>query len=408
MTESTNATIPAVKEDLSLSTNFKLLMVNGSISRVGMGAYSVILLWVTLALTHSPVITGLADGMVSLPLFASFIVGALVDRNGRKKLLGVAVSIARPAIIGLMFLALMVHNIYAIAAIFFTTSILIGFTSDVLNSVRSVWSKQFLNEATYKKGTSLSNAVTGIAETVGFAVPALLFLGFSNAFLILMAIFAAGLASILPIRAEREVIEGNMSTRESVLESLRFIKGSRLIVEVLILSMLANFLLGTIGIGLTVLVQKTLDLSPLFLALLLTTLAVAMIVGSIAANGLTVNFGKEVTVTVALVGIFIWLLGTTPTIYYDFPIMAGIGFVIGFLNVGAGTLVLKRVPMEMMARIQGSFSTIGLGMTFISGTVGGILVALTSSRQMLEIIGFAVIAIAIISVSFRELYRTSV
>lgn len=406
--ESVNVNEPGVTEDLSLSANFKLLMVNTSLSRMGMGAYSIVLLWVTFALTHSSVLTGLADGMASLPLFASFVVGALVDRSGRKKFLGVVASVARPLVIGLMFLALLTHNIYTIAALFFTTSILLGFTTDVLNSVRSVWTKQFLTDSTYKKGTSLANSVTYVAEVLGFGVSAILFLGFSSSFLILIIIFAAALVSIIPIKAEREVIDGNQTTAESVRESLGFIRNSILLVEVLILALLANFLLGTIGVGLTVYVQKTLALGPQFFSLLLVTLSVAMIFGSIVANGIKVNFGKEVTVSIAVVGALVALLGMMPSVYYDFPLMAGIGLAIGFLNVGVGTLVLKRVPKEMMARIQGSFNTIGLGMTFISGTVGGLIIALTSSREMLAIIGIAVVIIAAITISFRELYSVSV
>lgn len=406
--ENPNVTEPAVKSDISLSSNFKLLLVNTSLSRMGMGAYGIVLLWVTFALTHSSILTGLADGMASLPLFGSFIVGAYVDRSGRKKFLGVLVSVARPAVIVLMFLALLTHNIYAIAALFFTTSILLGFTTDVLNSVRSVWTKQFLTDETYKKGTSLLTSVTYVAEVFGFGVGAILFLGYSSTFVILILIFAAGLVSILPIKAEREKIESHQTTTESVMESLRFIVSSRLIVEVLILAMLANFLLGTLGVGLTVYVNATLGLGPQYFALLLVTLVVSMIVGSVAANGITVNFGKEVTVSVAVVGVLIALIGMVPSVYYDFPLMVGIGIAIGFLNVGAGTLVLKKVPRELMARIQGSFNTIGLGMTFISGTVGGLIIHFTSSVDMLAIIGIAVIAIALLSISFRELYSMKV
>lgn len=406
--ENPNATETPMKGENALSTNFRLLLLNTSLSRAGMGAYSVILLWVTYALTHSPVLTGLADGMASLPLFASFVVGALVDRSGRKKFLGVAVSIARPLVIGLMFLALLVHSIYTIAALFFATSILLGFTTDVLNSVRSVWTKQFLTDSTYKKGTSLANSVTYVAEVVGFGVSGILFLGFSSAFLILFLIFFIALVSIVPIRPEREVIAGNQTTTQSVMESLGFIRNSRLLIEVLILAMLANFLLGTLGIGMTVYVKNALGLSPLYFSTLLVTLSVAMIVGSVVANGLTVNFGKEVTITIAVVGVLVALTGMVPSIYYDYPLMAGIGIAIGFLNVGAGTLVLKKVPMEMMARIQGSFNTIGLGMTFVSGTVGGLIIAFTSSRDMLAIIGIAVIAVAVITIFFRELYSMNV
>ncbi len=101
-----------------LTHDFRLVILNAGLSRMGVMAYGIVVLWVTLALTHSTVITGLADGMVSLPLFASFIVGAYVDRSPRKKSLGAVAGIARPAAIGILFIALLVHSVLLIALLF--------------------------------------------------------------------------------------------------------------------------------------------------------------------------------------------------------------------------------------------------------------------------------------------------
>ena len=393
----------------AVTGNFRMLLLNAAISRGGTAAYGVTILWVTLALTHSPVLTGLADGMMSIPLFASFLVGAYVDRSGRKKLLALVSCIARPAIIGLMFLALYSHNVIVIAALFFATSILVGFTSDVMNSVRSVWSKQFLNEQTYKKGTSLLQATMGIAETLGFGIAgAVLVLGFANAFLTLVLIFFAAFLAILPIVDKGVQQTENGTVGESVKEGLSFIWHSKFILEIMLVSLLANFLFGTVGIGLTALVQRDFNLPASYFGTLLLVLAGAMILGSVLAMKVGGSVGRLVTLTMALIGVLLGLVGISPSIFYDYIFMMGIGLIVGVVNVAASTLILKKVPESMMARVNGTINTFGLGMTFISGTVGGVVIALTSVRAMMEIVGVATVIIAVLSLAFRELYRTTI
>lgn len=102
------------------------------------------------------------------------------------------------------------------------------------------------------------------------------------------------------------------------------------------------------------------------------------------------------------------LVGISPSIFYDYIFMMGIGLIVGVVNVAASTLILKKVPESMMARVNGTMNTLGLGMTLISETVGGVVIALTSVRAMMEVVGAAAVIIAVISLAFRELYRTTI
>ena len=392
-----------------LTHDFRLVILNAGLSRMGVMAYGIVVLWVTLALTHSTVITGLADGMVSLPLFASFIVGAYVDRSPRKKSLGAVAGIARPAAIGILFIALLVHSVLLIALLFFSTSIIIGFTSDVLNSVRSVWSKRFLDDATYKKGTSVMQAATGVAETAGYGLAgAVLVLGFDDAFIALTVIFITALLAIIPISSPREARKEGGSVGGSVREGLGFIRGNTALLEILLIALLANFIFGTVGVSLTALVQLDFRLSGIYFGSLLFVLGVAAIFGSVLASKVSGSVGRELTATVFLVGLFIGLIGLSPSIYYDYLLLGGIGLLIGMLNVAVSTLAIRKVPEKMMATVQGTFNTFGLGMTFLSGTVGGVVIALTSARSMLLIVCVAAVAIAALSLTFKELNMTRI
>lgn len=120
------------------------------------------------------------------------------------------------------------------------------------------------------------------------------------------------------------------------------------------------------------------------------------------------SIGRLVTLTVALIGMLLGLVGISPSIFYDYIFMMGIGLIVGVVNVAASTLILKKVPESMMARVNGTMNTLGLGMTLISETVGGVVIALTSVRAMMEVVGAAAVIIAVISLAFRELYRTTI
>ena len=120
------------------------------------------------------------------------------------------------------------------------------------------------------------------------------------------------------------------------------------------------------------------------------------------------SIGTLVTMTVALIGMLLGLVGISPSIFYDYIFMMGIGLIVGVVNVAASTLILKKVPESMMARVNGTMNTLGLGMTLISETVGGVVIALTSVRAMMEVVGAAAVIIAVISLAFRELYRTTI
>ena len=395
------------KNGQGLSRNFTMLVLNAGISRGGTAAFSVMILWMALALTHSPVITGVADGMAALPLFASFLVGAFVDRSGRKKVLGAAACLARPAIVGLMFIAVNLHSIILIAALFFLASFLLGFTSDVMNSVRSVWSKQFLDDATYKKGTSTLQAASALAETAGYGIAgAFLVFGYDSALFALSMIFVLAFAAVLPIKAERERKNDGNSIVTSVREGLHFIRGSKFIMEVMLVSLLANFLFGTMGVGLTALIQRDFHLPASYFGALLFTLSIAVIIGSVLASKISGSVGRITTATLLVSGVFLVFVGISRSVYYDFAFMAGIGILVGLINVAASTLMLRKVPQELMARVQGTMNTFGLGAIFFAGTIGGVIIALTSVRSMIYLVGAAVALLGVVSLTFGELNRS--
>ncbi len=63
---------------------FKFIVANSSISRFGLSAFNIIIIWVVLFETKNAFLAGLGDGLLSLPLFFSFLIGALIDRTTKE------------------------------------------------------------------------------------------------------------------------------------------------------------------------------------------------------------------------------------------------------------------------------------------------------------------------------------
>jgi len=75
--------------------NFKLLLLNSGLSRTGFAAFNLIIIWIMLKETCSPLISGLSDGLISLSLLFSFMVGAHLEKQKKVKHIGILAGFTR-------------------------------------------------------------------------------------------------------------------------------------------------------------------------------------------------------------------------------------------------------------------------------------------------------------------------
>lgn len=384
---------------------FKYLVVNTALSRFGTSAFNLIILWVILALTKSPFLSGLGDGMLSLPLFFSFIFGALIERSRRRRLLGILASAGRSLSLVIVFIGFYIGNPIIITLFLYAVAFFLGLTSDILNSVRAAWTKQFLTEDLYKKGTSLSQTVSSLAEGVGFISSGLLLaLGFDHSFFILLLVFAL---AIIPFILVRPVEDGvNRGINSSLRESFSFIRSNRKVYQVMVIAFLANLIFGMSGILFTSFVQLHLKLTSEYLSGIFFLFIVGTVFGSAAGSKVKGNLGTVGMIVFGVVGASILSVSFMNTYYLTFIPGFIIGLLIGILNVALSTTFLTVIPQELMARVQGAFTTFTLAATFFSGTLGGIIIELTSSTESFLIMGIAIILITPLFLVFRELSTT--
>lgn len=389
--------------------NFIFLMANSGISRFGFSSFNLIIIWIVLYITHSPFLSGLADGTLSFPLFISFFVGALVDKILRKKMLAIGASVLRSFSIFSIFYGLIISNELIILISIYLSAFAIGLTSDLLNSIRASWMKEFLSEDQYKKGTSSENSIYSLAEGTGYILSGfILGLGFIGAFAAIMIVFIVSILPLLLIKAEESKIPVNTGMGGVVKEGFEFIKSTPIIVEIMAMAFISNLIFGMSGIIFIVLVQLHYMLPSYYVSLIFGVLIISIVAGSLIGRKVRGRLGLISVLTFIIIGISLLSIYFIDNIFLVIPPSITIGLAIGILNVAFGTAVLKEVPQNMMARIQGAFSTFSIAVVSFSGMIGGILIQVVGYSKGFLVLGVAIIAVSPLFLLMREINKTIV
>lgn len=284
----------------------------------------------------------------------------------------------------------------------YITGFLIGFTSDILNSVRASWTKKLLKEDQYKSGSSVLQTVSSMSEGAGYIASGLLLaLGFLESFISIFLVFIISLVPLLFIRLEES--SELKSTMDSIIEGLRFIRESKAIMQIMVIALLGNMIFGMAGIMFTALVQVHLKLPPIYVSIIFFIFIIGMIIGSMLSQKVRGKVGNISIVSYFLIGISLYSISMLNNLFLIIVPALVVGFVIGIINVILNTAILKLLSQNLMARIQGAFNTFSLAATFISGMLGGILIQLTSPTESFMVIGILIMAITPLWFLFKEL-----
>jgi DHA3 family macrolide efflux protein-like MFS transporter len=391
------------RQTSDLNRSFKLTVLNSGISRFGLSAFNLMIIWVILYETKNAFLAGLGDGILSLPLFLSFLVGAYVDRTRSKKELAVAAGLVRAFFLSSILFGFYLHNVIVILLSIYSSGFILGFTSDVLNSIRASWTKEFLTREQYKHGSSVQSVAVSVAEGIGYLSSGIfLAFGFYNSFLVILLVF---LISILPVIFVRSSAKPEVkSTTDSAREGLNFIRGSKPVWQMMSIALIVNMMFGMGGIIFISLVQLKLHLQSYYASVIFSALIGGMIFGSFIAPKLKGKLGNISLIMFVVMGFLTVSIAFIDNVFIILVPVVLIGIIMGILNVLLSSALLKIVPRELMGRVSGAFNTFSLATTFFSGMVGGAIIELTSVSFSLIIVGAGVLLSTPMWIIFRELY----
>ncbi len=283
---------------------------------------------------------------------------------------------------------------------------MMGFSGDLINSIRMVWTKRLLPDSQMKRGSSayqiMGTTISAVGEissgilleigfTISLAVIVFLFLGFS------IISLAINVVSENPTREP-----GKVRIKHHFLKELKSIGSNTVFKQTLIIGIFLNLPFNMIFVFLVFLVQVHFALPPLYLgiALLLGS------AGSIAGAYLAQRFMKHSFWLVplsALTGMSLISIGFLPGIYFVLAIMGASGIMFGAVGVIVSTVLLKKVQEGVMAGSMGAFNMLANSTSIYSGFLAGILILFVGVRFGFVIAGTTILIVSLLSLRFKEL-----
>ncbi|MGC8572272.1 MAG: MFS transporter [Candidatus Micrarchaeia archaeon] len=389
--------------------NFHLIVINSGFSRFGFSTFNLIIIWVILYMTKTPVLSGLGDGFLSVPLFFSFIVGAYVDRFNKKKILAILAGVIRSLSIIMIFIGIFLNNTLITLISIYISAFLIGFTSDIINSIRASWTKEFLNEENYKRGTSFSNIVYSFAEGIGYIASGILIsFGSFFAFFTIFFVFSISVIPVIYIKSKNNNPMVDVQIFGLIKEGFMFIKNNKAIWQIMIISFIANLIFGMAGINFVTLVQLHYKLPGIYVSIIFAVLVFGIVFGSSIGRKIKGKLGRISIICFFIIGISLISIYFIPNIYLILIPATIIGLIIGIIDIAIGVTILKIIPQEMIARVQGTFNTFSVGIISFSGLIGGAGIQVIGVLNFFILMGAILIIILPMFFNFKEFYSINI
>lgn len=360
-----------IKNYLGVATSIAL-------SRVSISIFYISILWLTFVLTHSIIITGFADGLVTIPLILSFLVGNIIDKGVNKKRIAIIASVVRGLFVVPLATFYYLSDTEFIVISIMVLSFSVGLTSDFVNSVRAIWIKRFLKDKSkVKKYRAYSNIFYNVAEGIGYVLSGVLIVnGVSLTLLTLIFAFELSTVPIIFIKTkdESKELNGENTPKLGMTYVYRSVKKTPVVFALFAEGFLLNFVYGTFGVISTFMVVNFFDLSALYLSLVFIVITIGISFGSFLERG-----EGSAKIEKAAISIFvIALMFLAIRFLQNFLLILIPVFVIG-ASIGVGEIVIfssiqNNVEEEITGTVQGAFNSLSTGVTFISGPlIGGVI-----------------------------------
>lgn len=383
-----------------LSRDFWTFWAGQAISNLGSSFTSVALPLLVYRLTGSAVNLALTSAAVFLPyLLFGLIIGAMVDRTDRKRLM-IRVSVAQALVIAsIPALSAAGHLslawIYAMA--FIESTLGIFFSSAEFAAIPSLVPQQDLVgangriQASYQAVSIIGPLLAGLLAAV---MPIERVLFFDAASFIVSAV------SLARIRGSFNAVERRVPTslRRDVVEGLRYVLSNPVLRMISLMMALVNFVEATVGAQLVLFAKQHLAASNTEVGAFFSAGSVGVIVLALAAGPLRrrYSFSRVALTALSLSGICIVALSRAGWYPFDLVLWAlysGLGIL---FNINTGSLRQAIVPNHMLGRVMSIAGVLAWSAIPVGTLLGGWAIQRSGSvADVYMVIGIIVILIPI-------------
>ncbi len=391
--------------------NFSLVMLETGTSTFATSIFTVLILWFAISVTKSPLITGFTSALMTAPLLFGVLAGAAVDQTRHKNAIAVmaaAIKIVSPAT---LLLIILFNNATENIASLFVSAFIFGISITFLVPVRAVWQQNFLRKPVYLKGMSVAHLVSRTTRLSGYIAAAFIVpysLEFSIFFV--MVFYIISLGSILLISPVNGIRAATRKFSAVVKDGFIYIKNSRIITEIVIISAISNLFVGMSDSASTVLIGNVFHLSPSFLGYTFFAISGGGILGSvITAKAKQVNgVGGKLLILYILNGTIVSLVALYPGIYMLVSVFFVAGLLLGISSPIQTAVLLGNVDRAKMGVVQGTMDTFGTSFSSVSGILAGTIMIITFPANVFFIMSGGFIALSITISMFKALRQVKV
>ena len=389
----------SAQRDLFRLGDFRCLGLSTVLNSVGMMSEVVVLGWLTLELTDSPFLVGVALGMRALPLFFVGVpAGVLADRFPRRRLL--MLTGAGQALTTATLGALTLWGLVSLAHV-----LLLTFVAGVVRAVEWAARQSYTHDVVGAPRLMSAFAVLGVAGRAGWLVgslgagAAIARFGPGAAYLAVAVSFLAGAAALLPASAPAETAPtGSGSVWGSMVGFVTAMRKDRVLPALMLLTGAAEILGFSHQALLPSLARDVLGVGPEGLGVLNAARAVGGILGLVVVSmrGPVHGGGTFFLAVLLAFGASLVVLGLAP--YF----MAFTGVVVVLIVVNASgalsdllsqSLMQLSAPADLRGRAGGAW-VVAIGLAPLGQLQIGALASMFSVSVALGASGLALAALA--------------
>lgn len=337
----------------------------------------------------------------SLPwLFFALPAGALADRWDRRRVMAAANAV-RAVLFGVMALAaaLDAASIWLLYAV--------AFGAGVAETLYDTSAQSILPQVVSRDALPRANGRLHAVELTAnqFVGPPLAGFLVSASVAVAVAgpagLWAVAVAALLLIRGRFRVErDAPSSLRRDIAEGLRFLWRHRLLRTMAVMVGVSNFTMSAVVAVLPLYAvgpESAMGLTESGYGLLLATLAVGIVLGSLVAGAIERRLGRSATLGVAVV---------VAAVVVGVPALSANPFVVGAVYLGGGVLVAtwnvitislrqRITPDRLLGRVNSGYRMLAWGGMPLGALTGGLLAELLGLRVVFAVMGVLALSLVI-------------
>ena len=354
---------------------FRLLWTATLLSSTARWADLVVVGWLTLELTESPLMVGIVAACKMAGYFVAPFMGVAADRMDRRLLLIIAALVNGAVSFVMLFLLL---KGWLTLAHIIALSLVSSLTWALDNPTRQAFVPDLVDKEDLTNAIALTAVATELTVVIGPALGGMLIpaFGISGAYWLIAGIYVVDVVVLFRLQgAKQSVPEAHESPTKSLINGLRYVRGNQTVLVLLVIAFLLNLLAAPYRYAfLPPFARYILDAGPAGYGMLTSMAGL----GALAAGIWVVSMGNFRRKGWLVVwGSLIWpaslLLFALSTSY---PLSLALVFVAGLTQAIAwtaiATLILSNTAQPMRGRVMGLRSGVVISLplgNFLAGAV---------------------------------------